>query len=67
MKKFYWILWGYYNSSGDFRMEEGVLYKKHPFERMKELRADSTREAYVTLLNWKEITEDEFLIATKQS
>lgn len=52
MNKYYWILVEVYSYEGNYT--ESFVENKHPFSVMKD------RSSNDTLLNWKEITKEEY-------
>ncbi len=62
--KYYWISYTFANGSGQYQyiyFNEAAMKNEHPFERMDK---PSMRES--RLLNWKEITEEEYNLFLKR-
>lgn len=61
VNKYYWISYTSLQFTGVWIFKETVLDDKHPFEYIRLLNG---RSKTCVLLNWKEITEKEYLLFT---
>lgn len=58
MNKYYWILVERETFSGKYTFDNVI--KEHPFSYVRSLYNPLLQEERMTLLNWKEITKEEY-------